>query len=88
MQSRSYLCRRMDRAEGGMLIPVGVLVIESLAAKGVSGEFNDMLAGAYQLELPGTECSAAMRLDKLNGERGSMARKTSSTSKGRRRISE
>lgn len=65
MQSRSYLCRRIDRVVGSMLVPVGVLVIESTAAKGVSADFHDIVTGAYQLEMLGTECSAAIRLDEL-----------------------
>ncbi|MDQ0092577.1 hypothetical protein [Paeniglutamicibacter psychrophenolicus] len=68
MQSRSYLCRRIDRVEGGLMVPVGVLVIESLAPKGVSANFHDIVANAYQLELMSTECSSAIRLDGLNGD--------------------
>lgn len=69
MQSRSYVCLRIDRVEGASVRPVRVLILESTEPTGVVGSFLDHLSEANQMELLATECSAAQRLEKLRSDR-------------------
>lgn len=57
MQSRSYGCVRIDRPQGAVSRPVGVLIVENLDPVGVKPEMLDEMIAYALLPLISTECA-------------------------------
>lgn len=65
MQSRSYGCLRVDRQNGAVTEPVGVLIIESTDNDGIKPEMLDQIDRSLAWQLLPTECHMHIILGRL-----------------------
>ena len=57
MQSRSYGCVRIDRSQGAIDVPVGVLIVESIEPNGIEPRMVDAMLAYDSLPLLAAECA-------------------------------